>query len=162
MAGVSCVQLFASVMGVWTLGNNGTVGPNLVRLKRPMVAVCMLLAAMLAAIAIAVHLLVPRLLAPKIAASVKAETGRELGFGEVGVTLWPRPALALSQVRFGDASWGSQPWLAQVGRVTAEFDARALLSGRLRIRHVTVTDASVLVETNAHGAGNWVNPVNPH
>ena len=126
------------------------------RLTRLLVAACVLLAATLAAIAIAVHVLVPRWLAPTLAASVKAGTGRELSFGEVGVTLWPRPTLVLSQLRFGNASWGSQPWMAQVGRATAELDALALLSGRLRIGHVTVTDASVLVETDADGVGNWV------
>jgi len=104
----------------------------------------------------AVHLLVPRLLAPSLAESVKAATGRELSFGEVGVTLWPRPSLVLSQVRLGNASWGSQPWLAQVGRATAELDAWGLLSGQLRIRQVAVTDATVFLETDAAGTGNWV------
>ncbi len=126
------------------------------RFKPLVVTASVLLVAALAAIAIAVHLLVPRLLVPALAASVKAGTGRELGVGEVGVTLWPRPALVLSQVRFGNAPWGSLPWLAQAGRASAEFDVLGLLSGRLRIRQVTVTDASVLVETDADGVGNWV------
>lgn len=107
------------------------------RFKPLVVTASVLLAAVLAAMAIAVHLLVPRLLVPALVASVKEGTGRELGVGEVGVTLWPRPALVLSQVRFGNAPWGSRPWLAQAGRASAEFDVMALLSGRLRIRQAT-------------------------
>ena len=126
------------------------------RFKPLVVTASVLLAAVLAAMAIAVHLLVPRLLVPALVASDKEGTGRELGVGEVGVTLWPRPALVLSQVRLGNAPWGSRPWLAQAGRASAEFDVMALLSGRLRIRQATFTDASVLFETDAEGVGNWV------
>ena len=88
------------------------------RLKRLAVAACILLVAALAALAIAIYFVDPRAVAVSLAASVKADTGRELSFGEVGVKLLPRPALVLSDVRFGNVAWGSQPWLAQVGRVT--------------------------------------------
>ena len=116
----------------------------------------MLLVAAFAAIAIAVHFLDPRSLAVSLAASVKADTGRELSFGEVGVRFLPRPALVLSEVRFANAAWGSQPWMAQAGRATADIDVLALLSGRLRIKRIAVTDASVFLETDPDGNGNWV------
>jgi len=115
-----------------------------------------LLVAVVAAIAIAVHLFDPRSLGESMAASVKAGTGRELSFGEVGIELLPRPALVLSKVRFANAAWGSQPWMVQAGRVTAGIDAAALLSGRLHIRRLAVTDASVILETYRDGTGNWV------
>jgi len=126
------------------------------RLRRLAAAACVLLVAAFAAIAIAVYYFDPRPFALSLAASVKADTGRELGFGGVAVTLLPRPALALSEVRFGNAAWGSQPWLAQAGRVRADVDALALLGGRLRIKHVTMTDAKVFLETDRDGNGNWV------
>jgi hypothetical protein len=126
------------------------------RLKRLALAASVLLVATFAAIAVAVHFLDPRSLAASLAASVKADTGRELSFSEVAVTLLPRPALVLSEVRFGNAAWGSQPWLAEVGRVNADIDALALLSGRLRIENIAVSDASVFLETDRDGNGNWV------
>jgi len=126
------------------------------RPKRLLLTAGVLLVSVLAAIAIAAVLLVPRWLAPKIAEAVKAATGRELSVGEVAVTLLPRPALLLSQVRFANATWGSQPWLAQVDRASAELDVLALLSGRLRIRHVMLTDATLVLETDSAGTGNWV------
>ena len=126
------------------------------RLKRLVITAFVLLAAALAAVAVAAALLVPRWLGPKIAEVVKAETGRELSIGEVAVTLTPWPALVVSQLRFANAPWGSQPWLAQVGRASAELDVWALLSGRLRVRQLMLSDATVLLETDATGGGNWV------
>ena len=126
------------------------------RLKRLVITAFVLLATVLAAVAIAAALLVPRWLAPKVAEIVSTETGRELSVGEAALTLTPWPALVLSQLRFANAPWGSQPWLAQAGRASAELDVWALLSGRLRIRHVMLRDATVLLETDASGTGNWV------
>ncbi len=103
-----------------------------VRLKRLAVAARVLLVAVVAALVFALHYLNPRSLAASLAASVKAHTGRELSFGEVRVRFLPRPALVLSDVRLRNAEWGSQPLLAQFGRVNADIDALALLSGRLR------------------------------
>ena len=114
------------------------------------------LVAAIAALAIAVHLYDARSLALSLAASVKADTGRELQFGDVKINVLPRPAVVLSDVRFGNAAWGSQPWLARAGRVHATVDALELLAGRLRIRHIEMSDAVVLLETNREGIGNWV------
>src|SRR5678815_1511598 len=97
------------------------------------------------AVVVATHVLVPRLLA-NLAAAVKADTGRELSIGEVGVTLLPLPAVMLRQVRFANATWGSQPWLAQADRVEVRIDVTALLSHRLHIREIVLDGASVLFE----------------
>jgi uncharacterized protein involved in outer membrane biogenesis len=102
------------------------------RLKTLAVVAGVLLVAAFAATAIVIHYLDPRSLAESLAASVKADTGRELSFGAVEVTLLPRPALVLSQLRFGNAAWGSRPWLAQAERVSAELDAQPA-SGRMRL-----------------------------
>jgi uncharacterized protein involved in outer membrane biogenesis len=126
------------------------------KVRRLVLIACGVLVAIFASIAIAVHYLDPRALAASFAASVKADTGRELSFGEVEIRLLPRPALELSQVRFGNAAWGAQPWLAQVGSVRADFDALALLAGRLRLKGVALSNASVSLETDREGNGNWV------
>ena len=125
------------------------------RIKRLALTAGLVLIAAAAAIGFAAHVLVPRLLA-NLAESVKAATGRELSIGEVGVTLLPLPAITLRQVRFANAPWGSQPWLAQADRVNVQIDVVALLSHRLHIRQITLQDASVLIETDAGGNGNWV------
>ncbi len=125
------------------------------RIKRLALAAGVALIAAAVAIGVATHTLVPRLLA-NLAESVKTATGRELSIGEVGVTLLPLPAVTLRQVRFANAPWGSQPWLAQADRVDVQIDVVALLSHRLHIRQITLQDANVLIETDAQGNGNWV------
>jgi len=125
------------------------------RIKWLLLAAGLALIAAAVAIGVAAHVLVPRLVA-NLAAAVKADTGRELSIGEVGVTLLPLPAVMLRQVRFANATWGSQPWLAQADRVEVRIDVTALLSHRLHIREMVLDGASVLCETNAEGNGNWV------
>ena len=107
------------------------------------------------AIVVAIHVLVPRLLA-NLAETIKADSGRELSIGDVGATLLPLPTVTLRQVRFANAAWGSQPWLVQADRVNVQIDVLALLSHRLHIRQIALQDASVLLETDAGGKGNWV------
>jgi len=126
------------------------------KLKRLAVATGLLLAALVAAIGLALHFMDLRPLAAGLAASIEAGTGREVRYGEIVVRLLPRPALQVADVRIGNAKWGSQPWLVQVGRMTAELDAVALLSGRLRIARISLADASVFLETGAAGNGNWL------
>lgn len=104
----------------------------------------------------ALALLDPRSLAASLAASVKAETGRELHLGAVELGFLPRPALVVEDVRFGNAAWGSRPWLAQAGRVSADIDILALFSRRLRIKHVELSDAKIFAETDSKGNGNWL------
>jgi uncharacterized protein involved in outer membrane biogenesis len=109
-----------------------------------------------AAAAVALHYVNPRAVAASVVASVKADTGRELEFGDVNVKLFPRPALVLSQVRYGNAAWGSQPWMATVGQAEADIGLIALLKGQIRVTRIVVTEASLLLETDAKGNGNWV------
>ena len=118
------------------------------RMKWLAVATVLTLIAAAVAIGLATHVLVPRLLA-NLAEFVRTDTGRELSIGEVGVTLLPLPAVTLRQVRFANAGWGSQPWLAQAGRMNIQVDVVALLSHRLHIRQIALQDASVLIETDA-------------
>lgn len=125
------------------------------RIKSFAVAAAVLMVAGLAAIAVAVHLLDPTSLAASLAASVKADTGRELAFGAVEVTLLPRPSFVLSELRFANAAWGSRPWLVQAGRASADIDVLALFSRRLRITRIELTDASLFLETDPKGNGNW-------
>jgi len=115
-----------------------------------------LLVVAFAVLAIAVYFLNPRSIAESLAATVKTETGRELSFDSVEVKLLPRPSLVLTEVRFGNAAWGSRPLLARVGRATVDIDVPAIFSGLLRAKNIEVSDANVYLETAPDGVGNWV------
>ncbi len=126
------------------------------RLKKILLIAGAIVVAAGAAIAIAVYTLDPRTVAATLAASVKADTGRELTFGNVEVKLFPRPALVVSDLRFANAAGGSQPWMAVIQRLQADIGVAALLSGQIRVNRIAVSDASLLLETDAKGNGNWV------
>jgi hypothetical protein len=78
----------------------------------------------------------------------KADTGRGASAG--WVSLLPLPAIALRQVRFANAAWGcSRGWRRPVG-----WTFRSTLWPCCRIgcvRQIALTDASVLIETDADG-----------
>lgn len=68
----------------------------------------------------------------------------------------PRPTLVVSQLRLGNAAWATQPWLADVERVSVEPDLLALLTGRLHARRIALSGVQTWLETDADGVGNWV------
>lgn len=120
-----------------------------------MLAVAAVLA--VSAAAIARHYLHPAQLVEALARRVSQSTGRELAIsGPVEVRLFPRPAIVVGDLRFRNAPWGSQPWMATIGRAEAEFPWRALLGGAIDITRLSVADMALLLETDASGQGNWV------
>jgi len=59
-------------------------------------------------------------------------------------------------VRVGNADWGSQPQMVEIGRLSAKVGLWSLVSGPVDVRSFELSDVSVLLETNAEGKGNWV------
>ncbi|MEO8441421.1 MAG: AsmA family protein, partial [Betaproteobacteria bacterium] len=114
-----------------------------------------LLFAAIAAVVIVVKRLDPGALAASLAAAVKSGTGREFTVGAAHIKLLPRPMIVLTDVRFANADWGTRPWLAEAGRVAAAIDLKRLLIGTIRIKYIEVEAATVLLETNRDGVGNW-------
>ena len=76
--------------------------------------------------------------------------------GAFELELLPSIALTAERVRLGNAPWGSQPQMAEVGGVSLRIGTWSLLSGPVDIRSLELKDVSVLLETNADGKGNWV------
>jgi uncharacterized protein involved in outer membrane biogenesis len=92
-----------------------------------------------------------------IASQVKAATGRDLvlaGNVELGISL--TPTLTVSQVTFRNAEWGTEPAMFKFDRLAAEIELMPLLSNEIIIKRLILSDADVLLETNAEGVGNWV------
>jgi len=125
-------------------------------IKRLAIIACVLVVATIAASAITVHFVDPRSLAQSFAATIKADTGRELAFSDVKIKLLPRPTLHVSQLRLGNAAWATQPWLVEVDRASVELDPLALLAGRLHARQIELSGVSAWLETDADGVGNWL------
>ena len=93
----------------------------------------------------------------RIEALVTERLGRPFAIdGAFELEVLPSIALVAERVRLGNAPWGSQPQMAEVGRVSARIGVWSLVSGPVDIRSFELKDVSVLLETNADGKGNWV------
>ena len=126
--------------------------------KKLTVIGCIVFLGVLAVIVIVLKRLDAGALANSLAATVKANTGRELRIGNATIELLPAPMIVLSDVRFANAAWGTQPWLAEAKSVTAAVDLERLMVGNIRIKYVEVEGANVLLETDSNGTGNWTTP----
>jgi len=91
-----------------------------------------------------------------IEAKAKEATGRDLKIGgELKVVIGLSPALAVSDVSFANAPWGTRPQMVTARRFEAQVDLIPLLSGNLRVRRLVLLEPDILLETDTRGTGNW-------
>jgi uncharacterized protein involved in outer membrane biogenesis len=69
---------------------------------------------------------------------------------------WGDPlAIEITDLRIANTSWGSVPDMVRVGHVSALVDVRPLFRGVLSYRNLRVEDATVVLERDGNGTGNW-------
>ena len=91
-----------------------------------------------------------------IAQKTKEATGRDLDIkGELKLVLGLSPSLAVSDVSFANASWGTRPQMVQVQRLETQVDLLPLLSGDIRVKRLVLIRPDILLEADARGRGNW-------
>ncbi len=88
---------------------------------------------------------------------VRQTTGRELKVaGAIDLQISLNPSIALEDVSFANASWGSRPAMATVKRLELEVALMPLLLGEVRIRRLVLVEPDILLETDLDGRGNWL------
>jgi len=90
-----------------------------------------------------------------IEAQAKAATGREVSIGSVSMGFSLNPAIILTDVKLGNAPWGSRPQMVTVKRVEAHTQLIPLIGGKINITSLTAEDPDVILETDRNGKGNW-------
>ncbi len=91
-----------------------------------------------------------------IAEQVKQATGRDLVInGDLKLALGLSPAVAVNDVTFANAPWGSRPHMAQVKRFEAQVQLLPLVFGNINVKRIVLNDADILLETDKQGRGNW-------
>ncbi len=93
-----------------------------------------------------------------IAREVEAATGRELlirGHIEPHV-LSLTPSLAIDDVAFANAPWGTRPEMVTLKRLEVEVALVPLLSGNVEVKRLVLLAPDILLETDAEGNRNWV------
>ena len=94
---------------------------------------------------------------PEIIAQAKIHTGRDLVIdGDLELEISLTPAIAVSGVKFANASWGSRPQMASVDRFEARVALLPLISGTVEIKKIVLRGVDVLIETDAKGRANYV------
>lgn len=92
----------------------------------------------------------------RIASLVGEATGREFRIGgNLDVNVWPSLFLEAEQLSLANAPWGSQPEMAEVGRVAIRIAPMSLLFGPVRVTEFDLADVALLLEADADGTSNW-------
>lgn len=93
----------------------------------------------------------------KIVALVEEKTGRDFEItGELGIKVFPNPAVVVKGMRFGNADWGKAKDMVTVRRFEARVALLPLIRGAIQINRFVLIRPRVFLETNEAGVGNWV------
>ncbi len=91
-----------------------------------------------------------------IEAEAKEATGRELKIaGPIDLKISLTPAIAVEDVRFANAAWGSRADMISIRRFELEVALLPLLSGDIQVKRLVVVQPDILLETDKEGRGNW-------
>src|SRR5262245_64221400 len=126
------------------------------RLKHLLIGLAGLVVILVGGAAVAIYSIDFNQYRSTIADQVKQATGRDLkiaGDLKVGISL--TPTVAVDDVSFANAAWGSRPEMATVKRFEAEMELLPLISGDIRVKRIVLKGADILLETDANGKGNW-------
>lgn len=126
-------------------------------LKRALIGLGALIAALLIGIAYLSTLISPAKLTQMLVLEVREATGRELIIaGPVRLGFFPKIAVAAEQVSLSNAAWAKKPQMASLEKVALEISLLPLLSGRIEVNSIQLSGLILNLETNAKGDGNWL------
>jgi AsmA family protein len=91
-----------------------------------------------------------------VAERVAKGTGRSFVInGDLQVELGRTPRITADGLVLGNAGWGKEPVMAEIGQVSFTVDPWAWWRGRWVLPDVKISNARLLLEKNAQGAANW-------
>jgi uncharacterized protein involved in outer membrane biogenesis len=126
-------------------------------LKRVLIGLGALIAALLIGLAYLSTLISPAKLTQMLVVEVREATGRELTItGPVRLGFFPKIAVSAEQVSLSNAAWAKSPQMASLEKVALEISLLPLLSGRIEVNSIQLAGLTLNLETNAKGDGNWV------
>lgn len=94
---------------------------------------------------------------PMIAQKIEESTGRKATLaGQIYLDIWNlNPSIAIEDVSFANASWGSRPEMAKLKRLEAQVALLPLLHKQIEVKRFILVSPDILIETDANGKGNW-------
>jgi AsmA family protein len=93
----------------------------------------------------------------QIIKAVQNNTNRSFSIdGDLRIGYSLIPTIVVEGVKFGNAKWGSNPEMLNVGSFEAQIALLPLLDRDIEVKELKLNDATILIETNKEGVGNWV------
>ena len=126
-------------------------------LKRVLIALGALIAALLIGLVYLSTLISPAKLTQLLVLEAREATGRELTIaGPVRLGFFPRIAVSAEQVSLSNAAWAKNSQMASLEKVALEISLLPLLSRRIEVSSIQLAGLTLNLETNAKGDGNWL------
>ena len=92
----------------------------------------------------------------RIEALVTKTLGRPFAIdGPFSLRLIPVVDVSAEGIRLGNAPGGSQPQMVEIGKVAVQIGFWSLISGPPDVRAFELRDATLLLERDSDGRGNW-------
>ena len=93
---------------------------------------------------------------PQITALVERLTGRELVLdGRIDLELGAHTSLELTDARFGNPDWATEPYMARLERALLVVNLRSILDGPVIVERFEIEDAELHLEALEDGRNNW-------
>lgn len=91
-----------------------------------------------------------------IARRVSSFTGRSFAInGDLNVHLSLQPRIVANDVVLGNTAWSSEPIMAEVKRIDFRLDLLKLLTGRVDLPELALSQPRIALEVSRSGAVNW-------
>ncbi len=83
-------------------------------------------------------------------------SGRSLTIeGDLDVDVFWPPKLRAERIRFENASWSQDPYMVEVAELVLSVAVGELLTGRIVLPELILTEPNILLETSPQGEPNW-------
>ena len=124
--------------------------------RKTSLVVAGVLVALLACGALTLHFLVDAdRVKSAVADRARTQWERDLLMGDVTLRLLPLPSLRASKVTFSNPKWAKEPHLLQAEHVRADLDFLPLLTGKVRIRSLSLEGVKAGLEVADDGKVSW-------
>ena len=126
------------------------------KLKRILTVVAALVAAAVVAVVAILSTMDFEELRGVVEEKAEEATGRKLTIaGPIDLVISLNPAIALEDVTFANAPWGSRKEMVTVKRFEVEVALLPLITGDIQVNRLILIEPDILLETDAKGRPNW-------
>ena len=140
-----------------TLASNETISLPVMTLPRPLKWIAGILITLIVLIALIIAFMDWNWMRGPISRRVTAATGRSFEMnGNLTVHLSRYPQIIANDLVLGNAAGNTEPRMANLKRLDFRIDLFKLLTGRIELPEIALTEPRLLLEMNPDGAPNWL------